>query len=178
MRLVKIYTSTRLKQFRFNHPASGLFVLAVIIMVFCWNPLRAQPLEVERIQHMDFGTFATGSSGGTVVISPEGNRSVTGTVVGLDASNISSAKFLFTVSGNRIVSLIFPEQTQLTRSAGGSMTITNFTSDMPGNQFQTYPPLKTYYVNVGATLNVQNSTVNPGGRYTGEIYFTATFIKE
>lgn len=172
---------------RFKNPVFRLFTLAVILVVFFCKTLGAQPfipkrgsMQVHAVQELAFGSFVTGSTGGTVVVSPEGNRSVTGTVIGLALSPVSSAVFEVEIAGRHWIHFNFPESAQLTRTGGSeSMTITNFTSDKPENRFRTDPgPPKTYPVKVGATLNVQNSTINPQGDYTGTFTVTVTFIRE
>ncbi|MGC9354126.1 MAG: DUF4402 domain-containing protein [Mariniphaga sp.] len=161
-----------------------LFSVVALFSLFC-HQLQAQSpfpppsqLQVYANQELAFGSFFTGTSGGTVTISPTGTRSVTGTVVGLALSSGSAAIFDLRLIPGRIVHIVFPVSAQLTRIGGGeTMTITNFISDKPGNSFVTtasHPFINP--VQIGATLNVQNSTVNPPGDYTGT--FTVTFIQE
>lgn len=177
MRIINNDTSTLMDIFLPNSNVFRLLSLIVFIMVIMGNSLKAQ-IEVTANQELAFGSFVTGSTGGTVVISPEGNRSVTGTVTGLAFSPVSAAVFEVSVKGNkRFIHFQFQEPAQLIRSGGSeSMTVTNFTSDKPGNSFVTTSGSETYTVNVGATLNVQNSTVNPPGDYNGT--FSVTFIRE
>jgi hypothetical protein len=161
-------------------PGNSVFrnlVLIIPLMFFLGNPLWTQG-QISTDRDLAFGSFATGSTGGTVVVSPEGNRSVTGTIIPLETTPVFSAGFGYRIGGRHTIRIVFPQSAQLNRTGGnGSMTITNFTSDRPGNIISTRPgPPMTYTVNVGATLNVQNSTVNPGGDYTGT--FTVTFINE
>ena len=135
-------------------------------------------LQVYATQELAFGSFFTGSSGGTVTISPEGSRSVTGTVTGLALDNGSAAVFDLRLVPGRVVHIVLPTSAQLTHSSGGeTMTITNFSTDKPGNQFVTaasHPFINP--VQIGATLNVQHSAANPPGDYTGS--FNITFIQE
>lgn len=133
-------------------------------------------LEVSLVQDLSFGSFFTGSSGGTVVITPEGNRTVTGTVIALPFSPGAQAIFEVTLVPNRMVHIAFPSSVTLRRIGGSEgMTVTGFTSDKPGNSFVTkggHPFINP--VRVGATLNVHNA--DPAGNYTG--CFTVTFIEE
>ena len=135
-------------------------------------------LQVYATQELAFGAFFTGSSGGTVTLSPQGSRSVTGTVTGLALDNGSAAVFDLRLIPGRIVHIVLPASAQLVRIGGGeTMTITNFTTDKPGNQLVTaasHPFINP--VQVGATLNVQHSAANPSGEYTGS--FNVTFIQE
>ena len=177
MRIIHNDTALKVNPIPYKNPVFRFLVLLLSIMLSWGNPLLAQ-MQVTVDRDLAFGSFATGSTGGTVVVSPEGNRSVTGTIIGLEITPVFSAGFGVRIGGRHTIRIVFPPSAQLNRTGGnGSMTITNFTSDRPGNIISTRPgPPMTYTVNVGATLNVQNSTVNPGGDYTGT--FTVTFINE
>lgn len=161
--------------------------IASAVILFCLfsAQLHAQSpfpppshLQVYATQELAFGAFFTGSSAGTVTISPQGSRSVTGTVTGLALDNGSAAVFDLRLIPGRMVHIVLPVSAQLTRIGGGeTMTITNFTTDKPGNQLVTaasHPFINP--VQVGATLNVQHSAANPPGEYTGS--FEITFIQE
>ncbi len=161
-----------------------LALLVAVFSLFC-GQLKAQSpfpppsqLQVYANQELAFGSFFTGSSGGTVTISPTGSRSVTGTVVDLALIPGSAAVFDLRLVPGRVVHIAFPPSAQLIRNGGGeTMTITNFTCDKTGNSFVTtasHPFINP--VQVGATLNVQNSSANPPGDYTGT--FTVTFMQE
>lgn len=135
-------------------------------------------LEVYLVQDLSFGSFFTGSSGGAVVITPEGNRTVSGTVIALPLSPGTPAIFEVSLVPNRMVHISFPSSVTLRRTGGSEgMTVTGFTSDKPGNSFVTkggHPFINP--VRVGATLNVGNADNHPAGNYTGS--FTVTFIEE
>jgi hypothetical protein len=135
-------------------------------------------LEVYLVQDLCFGSFFTGSSGGAVVITPEGNRIVSGSVIALPSSLGTPAIFEVRLVPNRMVHLSFPSSVTLRRIGGSEcMTVTGFTSDKPGNSFVTkrgHPFINP--VRVGATLNVGNADNHPAGNYTGS--FTVTFIEE
>lgn len=155
-------------------------LLALVIIIFIGSPLWAQIKINAADPGLAFGSFATGSTGGTVVVSPEGNRSVSGTIIKLANSPVSAAVFEITVNGKAKGNILFnfPKSAQLTQLGGtGSMAITEFTSDVPGSIWDTTGgPPRNYTVNVGATLIVQNSMVNPPGDYIGT--FTVTFINQ
>lgn len=166
--------------------SSICYVLSVVAFVSLFShQLQAQSpfpppsqLQVYSTQELGFGAFFTGSSGGAVIISPEGSRSVTGTVTGLALDNGSAAVFDLRLIPGRVVHIVLPASAQLTHTGSGeTMTISNFTTDKPGNQFVTnaaHPFINP--VQIGATLNVQSSAANPPGDYTGS--FNITFIQE
>lgn len=152
------------------------FFMAFFIQLHAQGP--PSRLEVYLLQDLSFGSFFTGSSGGTVVITPEDNRIVSGSVITLPLSPGTPAIFEVRLVPNRMVHISFPSSVTLRRVGGSQdMTVTGFTSDKPGNFFVTQsgsPFLNP--VRVGATLNVGNAGNNPPGNYTGS--FPVTFVEE
>jgi hypothetical protein len=157
-----------------------LFLLISIFFHLCilvngQNPKK--DIEVRVLSDLAFGSFVTGATNGTVIISPQGNRSVTGTVIGLNLSPTSAAEFEITTQGRPWLRFNFTEPAYLYRSGGSeSIRITNFITDMPTNPFRSTGGNNPDIIRVGATLNVQNSPLNPPGNYIGT--FTVTFIEE
>ena len=135
-------------------------------------------LQVFTIQGLGFGSFFAGGTGGTIQINPSGGRTTTGTVIGLPADPGMQAIFNVRLIPGRLVHINLSNSATLYRSGGSeSLTVTNFTSDKPGNIFITsggQPFINP--VQVGATLNVGNISTNPAGVYSGS--FSVTFIQE
>lgn len=135
-------------------------------------------LQVFNAQGLGFGSFYVGSTGGTVVISPTGGRTTTGSVLGLMSDPGMPAIFNLQLVPGRLVHIQFDASATLTRMGGSeTMIIDNFLSDKPGNNFVTssgHPFVNP--VQVGATLNVGNIAANPAGNYQG--MFSVTFIQE
>jgi len=133
-------------------------------------------IELRVLSDLAFGSFVTGFTGGTVVISPEGSRSVTAPVIGLALSPVSSAEFEITTQGKPVIQFNISEPAYLYRSGGSeSIMISNFTTNKP-SPFVATGGNKPDIVRVGATLNVQSSAINPPGNYTGT--FSVTFIRD
>jgi len=130
-------------------------------------------LTVYTVQHMSFGAFSIGNSGGTVVIANNGTRSVTGDVLGL---NLGTTYFqaIFDIDGPQgaIVSILNGADATLTGSNGGSMLMHIGNSD-PSSPFiiTVAQPARTQ-VNIGGTLTVGNAAANPPGNYNGTFYIT------
>jgi hypothetical protein len=135
-------------------------------------------MEVRVTQPLSFGSFSPGFSGGDIIVSPYGNRTVTGTIVAFPDMTPLPARFEVRLIPNRIVHIVLPTDATLTHTEGkGKMTVTNFTTDKAGNTFittQGSPFINPVYI--GATLKVQSLTVNPPGNYRGT--FTVTFVQE
>ncbi|MEP7237091.1 MAG: DUF4402 domain-containing protein [Ferruginibacter sp.] len=130
-------------------------------------------LTIYTVQNMSFGAFSIGNSGGTVAISNNGTRSVTGDVLGL---NMGTPYFhaIFDVDGPQgaIVSILNGPDVTLTGSNGGSMSMHIGNSD-PSSPFliTVAQPARTQ-VNIGGTLTVGNAAANPPGNYSGTFYIT------
>ena len=133
-------------------------------------------LQVYGIQELNFGSFSTGSSGGTVVISPEGFRTSTGSLI-LMGGNFNQAIFEVKLIPGRLVQIILGPQVQLTRvGGGGSMNMQVGPTDR-GTSFVTtggHPFISR--VKVGGRLYVGSPAANPAGNYEGQ--FSVTFIQE
>ena len=133
-------------------------------------------MQVFSVQQLNFGSFTTGAGGGTVVISPEGFRSSTSTVI-LMGGNFNQAIFEIKLIPGRLVQIILGPQVPLNRiGGGGSMNMQVGPSDK-GGSFVTsgghpfFNPVK-----VGGTLYVGSTAANPAGAYEGQ--FSVTFIQE
>jgi hypothetical protein len=130
-------------------------------------------ITVYTVQNMSFGAFSNGCTGGTVIISTNGTRSVTGVVVPL---NLGTSYFqsIFDIDApvGSIVSILNGADATLTGSNGGSMSMHIGNSD-PANPFITIvsQPTRTQ-VSIGGTLTVGSPVANPPGTYTGTFYIT------
>ncbi len=177
MRIFNRKTKRKLNSLHVRYSVFRYLLLIFPAIFIMGIPFQAQG-QGENFRDLTFGTFAPGASGGEVIISPAGHRSANGTVVLLENTSYNSASFGYRVGGKHKLRISLPLSAQLTREGGGgSMNITNFTSDWDDNRYETRPGSpQFYYVNVGATLNVKGATGNPGGNYRGT--FTVTFHQE
>jgi len=133
-------------------------------------------IEVFATQPLSFGDFFTGSSGGTVIVSPSGARTATGTVM-LASGFGEQAIFEVSLLPGRQVSIMLGPTAVLTRVGGSEqMTVTIGPTDK-GTSFVTNAghPFRNP-VQVGGTLNVGSMASNPAGQYVG--FITVTFIQE
>jgi Domain of unknown function (DUF4402) len=140
-------------------------------------PPRPIIIYVNPAQGLNFGTFSHGPSGGTVIIYPNGTRSVTGDIVQLSAG-IPFSPAIFEVEANpgTVVSIVNGPDVLLTGSNGGTMAL-HIGSSSTGSPFisNVAPPGRTE-VRIGGTLLVGSPLANPGGAYSGS--FMVTFIQE
>lgn len=133
-------------------------------------------LQVFAVQQLSFGSFFPGSSGGTVVVSPTGSRSSTGTVV-LAGGAAYQAIFDVRLIPGRLVSIMIGPPVQLVRIGGGGMMTMQIGPTDKGTSFVTSGghPFRNP-VGVGGTLTVGDIMANPAGSYEGS--FSVTFIQE
>ena len=127
-------------------------------------------LAITKVEDLNFGTAAPGLTGGTIVMTPGGARSSTGSVKlsGLDAGTAAS----FTVSGDADSTYTITLPLLATLSDGGlnTVSVTNFTSTPSGTGTLTGG---TQTVNVGGTLNV--GLAQAQGVYSGTFDVTVEY---
>ncbi|HEY9116143.1 MAG TPA: DUF4402 domain-containing protein [Bacteroidales bacterium] len=141
------------------------------------QPPKPISVSVYLNQGLNFGGFTQGSSGGSVIVYPDGSRSSTGDVVLYNLGFLVSP-VIFEIEGNAgtIISLLNGPPAVLTGSNGGSMTLTLGGSDPPSPFINTSYAPSLFQVRVGGTLTVGNALANPPGDYNGT--FMITFIQE
>jgi hypothetical protein len=136
-----------------------------------------RPMKVSTYQHLSFGAFINGSSGGTITIDPGGSRSITGNIFPvLHGYQYHPAIFEVEANAGVVISILNGPDITLTGSNGGSMQL-HLGQSLPVSPFinSTHPPFRTQIM-VGGTLMVGNFLANPPGDYTGQFFIT--FIQE
>lgn len=130
-------------------------------------------LSVYTIQNMSFGAFSNGGTGGTVIISTNGTRSVTGNVVPLNlGTTYFQAIFDIDAPIGSIVSILNGSDATLTGSNGGSMSMHISDSDPPSPFIIIVSQPTRTQVSIGGTLTVGSPVANPPGTYNGTFYIT------
>jgi len=150
----------------------------------CFGQVAAQPppprpiaVYVNPAQGLIFGAFFQGIAGGTVIVYPDGSRSVTGDVVQANLGiPYSPAIFEIEAQPGTLISILNGADVTLHGSNGGAL-ILHLGSSSTGSPFITTvaPPGRTQ-VRIGGTLTVGSPLANPPGAYSGT--FAVTFIQE
>lgn len=159
----------------------NLFVAILTIATgFCYaqtptDTLPGDPggLYAYAVQHINFGAFAHGNTGGTLIIAADGTRTATGDVILLNLGvSYYNAIFEIEAPPGAIISILNGPDATLSGSNGGSMTL-HIGNSYPASPFtnSTAPPARTQ-VSIGGTLTVGASGTAPPGTYTGTIYIT------
>lgn len=153
------------------------------INAFAQPVLPPRTITVNSTQALNFGSFClvnNGSSGGTVTVDWQGNRTATGQVMLLNSGQSpQAAVFEINLCQGRLVTLTYPSATALTGSNGGSVTLSIGPSEkgVSGSVFQVNTDCSFItQVRVGGTLTIGSNTANPGGDYSGN--FSITFNQQ
>lgn len=121
------------------------------------------PLAISKVTDLNFGNIAVGSALGTVILTPAGVRSVTGTCQ-LSATNpgtVTAASFTVTGQGTYTYGIILPVSATSITGTGTPMNVDTYASTPSGTGALT---AGTQTVNVGGTLHVAASQTS--GLYT------------
>jgi hypothetical protein len=140
-------------------------------------PPRPLTIYVNPAQGLIFGAFFQGVTGGSVIIYPDGSRSVTGDIIQANLGYpFSPAIFEVDANPGTAISILNGPDAILTGSNGGSITL-HIGNASTGPLFITsaIPPDRTL-VRIGGTLTIGNRLANPAGSYSGS--FSVTFIQE
>jgi hypothetical protein len=164
-------------------------LLSILILILFAGSAYAQPtlpsrtVTVHSTQALNFGSFClvnNGSSGGSVTVDWQGNRTATGQVMLLNSGPAPQAAiFEINLCQGRLVVITYPASTTLSGSNGGSVKLNIGPSEkgVSGSTFQVNTDCSFItQLRVGGTLIISNNTANPGGDYSGN--FSLTFNQQ
>lgn len=140
-------------------------------------PPRPISIYVNPAQGLIFGAFFQGPTGGTVTVSPNGSRSVSGSVVQANLGfPFSPAIFEVDANPGTLITIMNGPDVLLTGSNGGTLSM-KIGSSSTGSPFiaNAVSPARTL-VRIGGTLTVGVPLANPPGNYSGT--FSVTFIQQ
>jgi hypothetical protein len=130
------------------------------------------PIGITKTIDMNFGNLAASTSAGTVVLTPEGTRTITGGISLIsNTGTVTAASFQVSGEGSYTYSISLPNETFTLKRTSGSetMLINNFTS-IPSGSGKLISGTQT--ILVGATLNIEaDQTI---GEYVCETGFNVT----
>lgn len=158
-----------------------------LVLLFMVTPTRAQvpipvtiqsftnennqPVTVEVIQELSFGSLAPGPSGGTVTVSPQGNRTATGSV--FPAGGTFTCGIIRIKAHPKTLINIVPASTTL-RYRGYQLNLTF----SPRSDVSPQPPFITHSayteIRIGGTLHLDGSAAVPAGSYAGQFVINIT----
>jgi hypothetical protein len=108
------------------------------------------------------------AEGGSVEVTPQGERRVTGNLVLVD-DEFSQGNFVVSGMPNSLFTIQLPKTAQRLVYAEGEseLLVDNFQSDVPAEGRTIRGSDGKAEVNIGATLRLQSGTIVPSGYYTG-----------
>ncbi|MHA4810550.1 DUF4402 domain-containing protein [Flavitalea flava] len=129
------------------------------------------PINITKIVDMNFGNVAVQTAtGGTVVLAPNGTRTVTGGVtIPSTTGTVTPASFTVNGQGTYTYVITLPSTATTISSGVNNMTVNAFTSTPSGTGQLT---AGTQDLTVGATLNI--AAGQPAGVYTSATPFSVT----
>ena len=142
------------------------------------RPPRPIAVTVKNAQGILFGTFAHGSSGGSVTVTHEGARTATGSVILISQGSFSSPA-VFLVEGIKGTLITISPILDATLSGGNPAGHLTLKFDNPNIATSSGSPFILPYdspaqmeIRIGGTLIVGNSGANPPGNYSGSFFVT------
>lgn len=168
--------------YKLIHIKTIRFILSSMVLTFVCFSASAQeepprPLQVTTYQNLSFGAIIQGNTGGTIIIDPQGSRSVTGDIIPVNMGyTYYPAIFEIRAIPGAIITIANSPDVAINGSNGGSVLLHVGTS-IPNSPFiNTKNPSLPLQVRIGGKLTVGNSLANPSGTYFG--YFTITFAQQ
>jgi hypothetical protein len=162
------------------HTLISVLVLLLFVQLKAHSqeqPPRPISIYVNPAQGLIFGAFFQGSTGGTVIIYPDGSRAVTGSIVQANLGfPFSPAIFEVDANPGTLISIMNGPDAILTGSNGGTMSMHIGTSSTGSPFVATATSPARTQVRIGGTLTVGNPLANPSGSYSGT--FSVTFIQQ
>lgn len=125
-------------------------------------------ITATETSQLNFGRFSPTTQGGQIIITPDGSRMSTGTVV-LSQGSHRAAGFYVTGEDNATFSISLPEDpaTITNVSSAKTMVVDGWVSNPPSGSAKGILLGGAQEIHVGATLNVGSMQDNPVGIYSG-----------
>jgi hypothetical protein len=133
-------------------------------------------LTATEVSQLNFGRFSPETQGGTILITPEGSRTSTGTVA-LSGGTHNPASFVITGEGGATFSIVLPTGPAVLSNTGSSKTmqVGYWVSNPASGNGTGLLAQGSQEVKVGATLIVGPMEQNPVGIYTGTYAITFSY---
>ncbi|HRZ42584.1 MAG TPA: DUF4402 domain-containing protein [Bacteroidales bacterium] len=135
-----------------------------------------EALTAHEVQQINFGRFSPQSSGGQIVLNPDGSRIANGSV--MLASGFSTPG-VFTVTGAPLVNFTIQLPTGpillVHQQTNQTLMVDNWTSDPPAINEINIQENGYKQINIGATLVIGSLKENPTGIYKGSFQLTFAY---
>lgn len=145
-------------------------IALVLLALFSTRAVAIVPLGVTTTANLGFGRAVVAGAGGSVTVSPAGERSAGGGVLLGGGFGASAATFTVTGEPDATYGLVLPESCTL-ENGGHVMTVDGFTSSLAGSG--NLGPSGTQLIRVGATLHIASPQMP--GVYSGSYLVTVAY---
>lgn len=134
-----------------------------------------EALAANEDEALNFGRFTPGLNGGALTISPDGLRSVSGTVMPAGGAHSPGRFLILGAAGSSFTITLPPGETILRHSeSDNTMVVSKWVSDpSPGDAANLADGSRV--VSIGATLEIGNMEENPVGIYSGNFLLTFAY---
>lgn len=149
-----------------------VFIGMLLIWNFFGGEVMAQVL-VYAEKGVQFGSFVAGSAGGTLTVTFEEARTVTGSIILINQGEpFQSAVFGIEAPFGTTVNIINGPDVVLAGSNGGEITLSLGVSSRGSSFVSTAVPPDRNYVSISTSLTVGAGVDNPPGNYGGNLSIT------
>lgn len=123
--------------------------------------------SIYTLSPFQFGAFYPGNTGGTVMLTYDGMRSSSGSIVLLPLGIVGPAVFEIRSASNTMVQLLYDKQVHLKSAAGASILLLPGELSL-GNPFITPPGAGSgFTISMGGVIDLNGGTQYPPGEYAG-----------
>jgi len=141
------------------------------------NPPIPIEVKVRTARFLNFGKFTLGTAGGTVIVTPNSQRTQTGEIYLLNLGpTVSSAMYEVTANPGTLITISHPDNFMLLGSSGDQILLDNITYSVPKTFITNAPSSSINEIEIGGTLHIGNIAGNGAGAYSGTI--SITFIQQ
>ena len=135
-----------------------------------------EALSANETDQLNFGRFSTDVNGGDIIISPDGTRTIEGSVIGV-AGPHSSGKFQVTGAPEASFTLQLPNGPAVLvhQETSKTMFVEDWVADPPVENGPTVLTNGNKVITIGATLSVGSYEENPVGIYSGTFQLTFAY---
>ncbi len=138
-----------------------------------------RPIEIfaDPLQGLFFGAVFRGPTGGSIIVFPDGSRSVTGDLQKANTgAPFSPAIFEIEANLGTIINIVNGPDVLLNGSNGGTANLIVGTSNLGSTFITSVAPPQRTTLRIGGTLVIGGPLVSPSGVYNG--YFSLTFVQQ
>jgi hypothetical protein len=188
--LSKLITTSTITKYKFqiNKVKNNILIIFILFLVLGLNGIKIQAqqtvtaqvfaevipaLTATELSQLNFGRFSPETHGGSVLVTPDGSRSVTGTVE-LSGGTHNPASFYITGESGATFSIVLPATPAVLTNTNNSKTmqVSNWVSVPAQGVGVGLLASGSQEVKIGATLIVGSMQDNPVGIYTGTYAIT------